>query len=97
MSIILFFAIATLLDCVCTYLFGRGVGKFLLGLRVVSDSGQPPDLLTTIKRSIGIWLFGYAIGIMALASIAQLLSIGYYIKNGKTIWDEWTETCVIGT
>ena len=94
MAIFVFFAIATVLDCVCTYLFGRSIGKLFLGLRVVSDNGQPLDLLTTVKRSLCIWLFGYAAGITALATIAQLLSVGYYIQNGKAIWDDWTATCV---
>lgn len=94
-SIFIFFLMATVIDCLCTYMFGRGLGKLLLGIRVKPDGGQDMDLQTAIRRSFCIWLFGYALGVMALATIAQFISIAYYLRNDRTIWDDWTNTSVI--
>lgn len=92
----IFFAIflSVLIDVIFIYYFGRTFGKALMRLRVVPATGNNITLAMSVKRASSLWAFGLGLGIVALAPIFDMISIAFYLRNARTIWDEWAETKV---
>ena len=73
--------------------WGSTPGKWLFNTEVRTNNLKKPDLFTSIKRSIAVWILGVGMGVFS--SFTYI--IGYYLltRRGYTIWDKYCECNVI--
>jgi uncharacterized RDD family membrane protein YckC len=81
-------------DAYFTYRFGRGLGKCVLNLKVVSRT-RGIRFSDACKRAIAICALGNGFGIDPLSRIVLLFSGILYFKWRTTAWDEWSDTAVV--
>ena len=66
---------------------GTTPGKWLLGIRVITQQGNKPVLLEAFKRSIGVWWYGLGAGCVPLMPLMMAVNCVRLIKNRPTRWD----------
>ncbi|MGJ8633810.1 MAG: RDD family protein [Luteolibacter sp.] len=67
--------------------FGRTPGKWLMGLRVVSDDGSGLEFKESVWRSIRVMVAGVGFGFWILPLLCQTMSWFTARRIGKPIWD----------
>ena len=68
-------------------IFGRTLGKSLLGLRV-EHAGKNPDMKIALRRSFLVWWRGLAAGVPVLSVVAMGIAYSRFRDKGTTSWDE---------
>ncbi len=68
--------------------FGTTPGKFLLGIKIRTLSGNKISYATGIKRGFLIWLNGMGMGIPFIALFTMIIAYNKLKKNKITSWDE---------
>lgn len=67
--------------------WGATPGKALLRVYVRDAEGRRPSFATAFQRSVGVWVFGLALGIPLLSFVSQLMGFDRLKRNGVTSWD----------
>jgi serine/threonine protein kinase len=73
---------ALLLDAIIARVFGNTPGKALLGLKVTSSSGQALDFRGHVRRNLGLWVYGLALG-FPLVSLFTLIHQARRVGRGE--------------
>lgn len=75
------------------YTWGTTPGKWLLRTEVRANDLKKPDLFTSIKRSILVWVLGLGMGV--LSSFTYI--VGYYLltRKGYALWDKYCKCNVV--
>lgn len=68
--------------------FGYTFGKWLLNIHVRNCDGTRLNTKTSLKRVLGVWIYGEGLGIPVLSFVTYIMSY-FYLKNNKiTKWDK---------
>jgi len=67
---------------------GTTPGKWLMGVRVRSKSGEKLSLLRALDRFVRVWFVGMGAGIPVLIVILTLMARARLVGDGVTAWDE---------
>ena len=67
---------------------GSSLGKWLFGVRVAGEDGQPIGVGKALLRELFVWARGMGLGIPVVNLITFWLSYSRLEKNGATPWDE---------
>lgn len=68
--------------------FGRTIGKWIFGLRVLREDGSPIGVASATKRELAVWVNGLALGIPIASAITQAFAFRRLTQNGATTWDQ---------
>ena len=69
--------------------FGATPGKWLMGLRVRREPhGENLTYRAALRRSINCFFFGFGAGIPVIALLPMMNAYLYFIKNGRSRWDQ---------
>lgn len=66
---------------------GTTPGKWLLGIRVLAESGDRPRLLQSFTRSFHVWLRGLALSAPLLSTFAMFLAYTNLKRHRRSTWD----------
>jgi uncharacterized RDD family membrane protein YckC len=78
------------IEAVLLSFFGTTPGKALLRVKVSNKDGSNLSFPQALRRSVGVWLRGQAIGIFPLATIvANFMSYRTLRDTGVTSWDRY--------
>ena len=67
--------------------WGTTPGKFMLNLRVVTDSGEILTFAQSMRRSMSVWVRGFGMGIPLVQILTYVASYFYLRQDGVTPWD----------
>ena len=67
---------------------GTSVGKWIFGIKVTNPNGKPIGVLNGIKRDLGVYVKGLAMGIPFLTLITLIIAYTNLNKDGTTSWDK---------
>ncbi len=68
--------------------FGYTFGKWLLNIHVGNCDRTRLNTKTSLKRVLGVWIYGEGLGIPVLSFVTYIMSY-FYLKNNKiTKWDK---------
>lgn len=76
------------LEAVLFLLFGTTFGKWFLGVKVTTDSGQPLGKLDIIRRTVGLFVIGTGFGFPYLIVVAWLVNLVIMLFTGRTLYDK---------
>lgn len=68
--------------------FGTTLGKKLLGIRILTNTGEKPNYVTALKRAFGVYVNGMYLGVPLLSIFGLFSSMDYLSTNGITKWDK---------
>jgi uncharacterized RDD family membrane protein YckC len=74
-------------EAVCLNVFGITFGKFLYGIGIWTKEGDQLAFSTALKRSLAVWIRGFAFGIPFVALITLYVAYSTLWKEGQTSWD----------
>lgn len=84
------------IDALVLSLTGGSPGRALFRFRVIDrTTGAKPTYERALKRSWGMWWWGYAVGVPIGSLIANLLSYNYLKTHGESRWDTNNGTTVV--
>jgi uncharacterized RDD family membrane protein YckC len=76
-----------IIETILLHRFGTTPGKWLLGIRVVSDEGRLLNLRESTHRSARVLFLGIGFGWGVLSLICQLLAFFTTRRLGRPLWD----------
>ncbi|HEX5776211.1 MAG TPA: RDD family protein [Caulobacteraceae bacterium] len=76
-----------LYDLACTRMYGRTPGKWLMGLRIVSNESGKPTLKAAAIRTFLVWTVGLGLAIPFVTLVAGIFGLVSLERNGVTFWD----------
>ncbi|MGE0056130.1 MAG: RDD family protein [Hyphomicrobium sp.] len=82
-------------DALFTYFFGRGPGKAIVGLRVVSANDQQISLAACAGRATVVWFVGEGCSIPYLSALMLIGCGAVYLTWVTTLWDRLARTSVV--
>jgi uncharacterized RDD family membrane protein YckC len=91
-AFVLIVLMVVLYEPILTYKYGWTLGKKMYNLKVVNDSGQPINMVTSMLR------FLLKTICMSIPYVSIVILIFCYVrqsKGKKVFWDEWIQTSVV--
>jgi uncharacterized RDD family membrane protein YckC len=76
-----------LIEAFLLHRFGTTPGKYLLGLRVRSENGQPIPLGACLIRCFRVWGVGLGFGLPMLVELCQIVALWVGRRTGRAWWD----------
>ena len=67
---------------------GLSVGKWIFGIKVTKTNGKPIGVVNGIKRDLGVYVKGLALGIPLFSLITMIIAYTNLNKEGTTSWDK---------
>jgi len=81
-----------LIEAVLLATVGTTLGKSLFNLRVQTTLGAKLSLITSLGRSLMVWIMGMAAGVTLFQGLANFLSFRRLQLHGMTTWDRLLQT-----
>ena len=85
---------ALLLDAVIIRIFGTTLGKAIVGARLRSIDGERLGLRTLLRRTLGLYVKGYGLGLPLISLITFIRSFWAVRDGGIASWDRDNATRV---
>ena len=76
------------IEAILLHKFGYTFGKWLLKVKVRDQNGEQISWLAAFKRSLGVIVYGMALGIPILSLITQISAYTDLVTRGHTRWDK---------
>lgn len=91
---VLFFSSVAIINTVLTGIFGTTIGKYLLGIKVLSKDGLRLSMNQTAKRETLVYVKGFALGLPVLSLITQMYGYFDLTMDKTTSWDKSLNTTI---
>jgi hypothetical protein len=85
---LIYLPIVLIIDALVHSACGNGLGKALLGVRVVELDGTRPTFRRYLRRNGSIWARGLAFGLPFAQQLASLVCYLTLKREGQTTWDK---------
>ena len=80
--------VSLLLAAVIFGLFGTTLGKFILGIRVLTEQGARPTFQQYLRRTLGVYWYGYGLGIPFVTLVTMIVQYRKLRDDRRTSYDK---------
>lgn len=80
--------VALVLDAAFSALFGNTPAKAVVGVRVTTHRGERPDIVSSFRRSYGVWTDGLGLGVLPLTLYSMFKQYRRVSGRRETNYDE---------
>jgi uncharacterized RDD family membrane protein YckC len=91
---VIFFGFVAIVNTILIGAFGSTVGKYLLGIKVLSKDNVKLSIQDTAKREALVYIKGFALGLPVLSLIAQMYGYFDLTMDKTTLWDKEMNTTI---
>lgn len=68
-------------------LTGTSIGKWIFGVRITRKSGRPIGFARSLGREVGVWFYGFGLGVPVVSLITLIVSYLRLKDQGVARWD----------
>ncbi|WP_085899384.1 RDD family protein [Kiloniella majae] len=91
----LFLGFVAFLNAISTGILGTTIGKYLLGVKVLTKDHLPLSMKHATKRETLVFIKGFALGLPVLSLITQMYGYFDLTMDKATSWDKSMDTVIV--
>lgn len=88
---------AIVLETICLAVFGNSPGKALIGIKVLTSSGQKLSFAGLTQRQFGVYWRGLGLGVPIVSLFTLAAAHKRVSRGGSVAWDESTHSRCVST